>query len=123
MTINEMVEQAHANSKAKGWWDDCVYVGYATKVVNIDRALPLIPQHLMLIVSEAAEALEDYRNGRMSTTIREDGKPEGFWTEIADIAIRLGDLAGAHGVDLEHEVKQKMAHNRTRPHRHGGKRC
>lgn len=119
MTINEMVEQAHANSKAKGWWDEQM----GAEKLRADRVIATIPEKLALIHSEVSEALEEYRHGRMNTTIREDGKPEGFWTEIADILIRCGDLSGAHCVDLVHEVKQKMAYNATRPHRHGGKRC
>lgn len=34
----------------------------------------------------------------------------------------LLDIAVDAEVDLEHEVIRKMAYNRTRPHRHGGKR-
>ena len=48
-------------------------------------------------------------------------KPMGFAVELADILIRVGDLAGFLGIDLDEAVRLKMAYNRTRPHRHGGK--
>lgn len=41
--------------------------------------------------------------------------------EMADIAIRLFDDAGAMGIDLEAAIEAKFAYNRTRSHRHGGK--
>ena len=70
---------------------------------------------------EEAEAIEDARKGRMATTIREDGKPEGIGSELADIVIRVCDSAGALGIDMEAELRAKLAFNRTRSHKHGGK--
>lgn len=77
---------------------------------------------LMLIVTEAAEAMEDVRLGRMATVLRErDGKPEGLPSELADIVIRVMDLSEELGIDLEREVAAKMAYNESRSFRHGGK--
>jgi NTP pyrophosphatase (non-canonical NTP hydrolase) len=49
-------------------------------------------------------------------------KPEGLQTELADVVIRVLDLAETLGIDLETAMEQKDAYNQTRPHRHGGKR-
>jgi NTP pyrophosphatase (non-canonical NTP hydrolase) len=46
-------------------------------------------------------------------------KPEGFGSELADVLIRMGDMAGELGVDLEFEAKRKLAYNATRPFKHG----
>jgi NTP pyrophosphatase (non-canonical NTP hydrolase) len=51
-TLNEIAERSHALSKAKGWWDG--------RLDPEDRSF--VPEKLMLIVSEAAEALEAYRD-------------------------------------------------------------
>ena len=111
MTLRELQEIAHAASRAKGWYDG-------------DNANRNIPEMLALIHSEVSEALEAYRDGDMSIRYREgDGKPEGFGPELADILIRVGDLAEFLGIDLQSQVKCKMAFNATRPHRHGGKVC
>lgn len=54
-------------------------------------------------------------------------KPEGVGSELADIVIRVldeVDRAREEGVeiDLDWEIERKLAYNRTRRHRHGGKR-
>jgi NTP pyrophosphatase (non-canonical NTP hydrolase) len=113
MTLKELCEKAHANSRDKGWYD-----------VPHDKRN--IGEMLMLIVTEVAEAMEDYRDGNMWEAIpNEDppGKPTGFVSEIADIVIRIGDLCGYLGIDLDGAVQRKMAYNATRSHRHGGKRA
>lgn len=108
MTIKELCEQAHAQSRKSGWYDDG------------ERN---IPEMLALIHSEVSEALEDYRAGAMEMSTLPSGKPVGFESELADTVIRVCDLAGYLGIDLERAIAEKMAYNATRGHRHGGKRC
>jgi NTP pyrophosphatase (non-canonical NTP hydrolase) len=50
-------------------------------------------------------------------------KPEGVGSEFADIFIRLLDNCATYGVDLRAEYERKVAYNRTRPVKHGGKRA
>jgi len=35
--------------------------------------------------------------------------------------IRVADLCGKLGIDLDFALTMKMEYNQTRPHRHGGK--
>lgn len=110
MNINEMINKAHQNAKEKGWW------------VIKDGQDPNIPEKLALIHSEVSEALEAYRDGLMGTTVLSDSpKPEGFPVELADVVIRIADLCGFLGIDLQEAIERKMAYNRLRPYRHGGK--
>jgi NTP pyrophosphatase (non-canonical NTP hydrolase) len=48
-------------------------------------------------------------------------KPEGLGSELADVIIRALDTATALGFNMESEIALKMAFNKTRTHRHGGK--
>lgn len=73
-----------------------------------------------LLHSEVSEALEAYRiYGHDSADIL--GKPVDVASEFADVLIRLLHYTRAHGIDLEHQYERKMAYNRTRAYRHGGK--
>jgi len=103
--IRTMQTDAHQTAIDKGWWDD---------------TRP-IPECLMLIVSEAAEAMEAYREDQPLEWYGDGGKPEGISSELADIVIRVGDLAESLGIDLDMAVQTKMHYNDTRPYRHGGK--
>lgn len=46
-------------------------------------------------------------------------KPEGVAVELADAVIRIADLCGHLGIDLEAAIDLKMAYNETRPFKHG----
>ena len=78
-----------------------------------------------LIHSEVSEALEEYRNGRLPTEVYtgNNGKPEGIPIELADVIIRVLDYCGYAGIDIDAAISQKHEYNRTRPYRHGGKKC
>lgn len=94
-TIEQLSEEAHDTAKIKGWWD---------------RPRSII-ECLALVHCEVSEAIESYRKG----------STDGIVEELADCLIRIFDLCGAHGWDLQGAVKRKMAFNKTRSYRHGGK--
>lgn len=110
-TLRTRQDEIHTNAKAHGWWDG----------VTEEDKIKLIPEKLLLIIAEVAEATEEYSYGRMDTYLGAGGKPEGFWVEMADALIRILELAGAMDVDLEHIIELKHQYNKTRPYRHGGK--
>lgn len=66
---------------------------------------------LMLTVSELAEALEADRKNDAAN----------FREEIADTFIRLFDLCGGLGIDIEPEIEKKRVKNMARPYKHGKK--
>lgn len=101
-------------------------------------------EKLALIHSETSEAVEALRNpnwetdktyylagdsdvyvegSKLSIEDRSRLKPEGVASELADIVIRVGDLAVEMGIDLPTAIALKMAYNATRSFRHGGKRA
>lgn len=108
MTIPDMMREIHETAVSKGWWD------------NGDRNFG---EQIALFHSELSEALEEWRNGRPLEEVYfgEGGKPEGVPIELADAVIRIMDTCGRYGIDLEKAILTKMAYNKTRVRRHGGK--
>lgn len=110
-----MQAEIHEINVANGWFED-------------NRTT--VEGH-MLLVTEVAEATEAYRRWKTEDqtdpdwqSLAERGhfvKPEGLGSEYADILIRLLDQCERDGIDLQFEVDRKLAFNRTRGHRHGGK--
>jgi hypothetical protein len=124
-------KDVHELAKANGWWEG--------------KDITVVPEKLMLIVSEVAEALEEYRNGKPLDEVyypdatngyidpdsgqyvdwakgqAPEWKPEGFGVELADAIIRILDLAEFLGLNMEDLVQLKHQYNRTREYRHGGK--
>jgi NTP pyrophosphatase (non-canonical NTP hydrolase) len=124
-TISEWMKDVHRTSCEKGWWAIPEHFD-AEKVPSIAAlARLLFAEKMMLVVTEAGEAVDEYRTipkGVPLSAVRYEGdKPVSLDSEMADVAIRLFDLAEAAGIDLEGAMRRKRAYNRTRPYRHGGK--
>lgn len=108
--INSAATECYLNSVEHGFWD------------NIDRPIDnvrphnsyVIPTKLMLVVSELAEAMEADRN--------ELDFEEHFGEELADVCIRIFDLATFLQIPIGTHIARKMEVNAGRGRMHGGKR-
>lgn len=128
--INKLAREIHENAKSKGFFDSEKNIG----------------EMLCLIHSEVSEALEADRNDKFceATPIMLSGLAEKnygntyhddddfqngfkryvkdtFEDELADVVIRVFDLAAFRGIDLESHIKAKMRYNSMREHKHGKK--
>lgn len=125
MHINELSKEIHQNAVDKGFWDKERNMG----------------EMLMLIVSELSEALEAHRIEKYANWKGYDSQMQ-FWTgteneyqrkeisefeycikdsfedELADVAIRLFDLAHGKNIDLEKHILAKMNYNKSRDRMH-----
>lgn len=119
-SIAALAEQCHTCSKTHGFQSNWLNV----------------PEKLMLIVSELAEAMEAYRHidPRLLTTLANTPPKEkvtlpeeladsvkqmhNFQEEMADTLIRLLDLMHALDIDIESTTANKMAINELRQHKH-----
>lgn len=72
----------------------------------------------VLITSEVGELISAYQKGIELST---HGLPA-LEEEMADIIIRVADMAGIMNIDLDTAIRNKVAFNATRPHLHGGER-
>jgi hypothetical protein len=102
--IAAFAREAHQNAVDKGWWT----TDQKGKAVFSSRN---ISELLMLAVSEAAEALEVYREGIPLDKVwkNDKGKPEGFPIEVADIVIRLLDTMAAADLPIADLVLAEQA--------------
>jgi len=95
----------HGLAARSGWW---------MNLETHERLTPgqvNIPEKLMLIVSEVAEAMEGHRRGLMDDKLPDRPMLE---VELADTLIRVFDLAGFLELDLAGAVIEKLAFNQTR---------
>lgn len=125
--IKQLMVECHQTAKSRGWWDQYQKLREEYPVLFKDLLAEIIAAKLALITSEVSEALEEVRKAPLDTantyylTTSSGNKPEGFGAELADIVIRVLDLAEWLGVDLEERIEEKMAYNAKRPYKHGGK--
>ena len=98
--LTMMGKEIHEYAKDKGFYPDNLKHPY------------VVPVKLALVNEEVAEVLTAHR-------CNDD---EHIGEEIADVIIRLLDLAYYLDIDIEKEIKRKHEINLNRPFRHGGKR-
>ena len=91
----------HDNAAVHGWWEE----------PREDGTL------IALIMSEAAEALEALRKGNGP----DEHCPQfsGAEVELADVVIRIMDMAEARGWNVAGAIVAKHEFNKGRPYKHG----
>ncbi|GAA0735192.1 MazG nucleotide pyrophosphohydrolase domain-containing protein [Clostridium oceanicum] len=112
--VKNLIKDAYYNSKKHGFWEDVdvnklrPFFKNKGGILNIQDVNSL-SNRLMLITGEVSEAHEALRKKDY----------ENFKEELADIILRVSDLAGGLDIDLEEELKKKMEKNKNRPYKHG----
>ena len=141
--LNELRDECHKNAVDHGFWE---VVGDDGVVIKDGEEKNTFPKCMALVVSEIGEAIEadrkknwlkdkdmDLRLGETRDTLAEfvesstieerinftkrilKGNVE---EEIADVIIRILDLAGHYNIDLDSIVRLKMDYNASRPYKH-----
>ena len=101
---NRIAAAVQIISVSKGWWKGDRNNG----------------ELLMLMVSELAEALEGLRHG--NPTSEHIAQFSAVEEELADVVIRIMDVAVARGWKVADAIVAKIEFNRGREYMHGGKK-
>ena len=115
MELTRLAKEIYNRNVEKGFWDHERNIG----------------EMLMLVVSELGEAMEALRKGKMAPE-REPGLAydkdwfaanikDTFEDEVADALIRILDMCGGLGINIDYHVKAKLEYNATRERLHGKK--
>lgn len=122
--MSEIQEIIHQNAVNKGFWE-IEELGFCGKScrdkVSFRMEQLIVNEKLALIHSEVSEALEANREStvgepKMSTKLPNFMAIE---MELADVVIRVMDLADFLDIDLGDAILAKMNYNNSRPMKHG----
>ena len=113
MDLNELCKQCHKTAIEKGFYEKTrqFIETYQDKKYAYDLETS---KRLALITSELGEALEALRKDRKGILQKDT-----FEDEIADSLIRIFDLCGWLGIDIQQQVEWKMEYNKSREKLHG----
>ena len=121
MNLNELATDIYKANAEKGFWDE-------------ERSEL---EMMMLTVSELGEATDALRAGKRPNYIAYQERAsvndpdfkdnfkqnikDTFEDEIADTIIRLFDMCGGLGIDIDFHIKSKLKYNSMRERLHGKK--
>lgn len=132
MEIKDIVQKAHDNAVKHGFWDPPLPFGTAIALIHseLSEALEeeragrrLVWYHCTegdpSLPCDPADETECFQYGHEDACQYRNQKPEGVAVELADAVIRIADLCGHLGIDLDAVIAEKMAYNAGRPYKHG----
>lgn len=112
--LTEMSKEIFISNRKVGWWSEEDLNALARQSIAMKyskEGSQLIASKLCLIHSEVSEALEGMRKGLMDDHLKDE---EQLGVELADVVIRVLDLAGACKINIGHLVARKYAYNQER---------
>jgi len=145
LNLNDFAAEVHANAVAHGWWEREVEFPEIIAMITSElfEALALYRDNQspteIYYLCEYSDGYDidcsgsgkkcvgtaydcDFDEDHATCKYRKKA-PQGIPIEIADACLRLYDYVGRCGIDIDAAIKLKHDYNKTRPYRHGGKKC
>jgi hypothetical protein len=110
LSISELTDLIHTGNVKAGWWTNLETGEDLTSKLG-DKPKRNIPEMLCLIHSEVSEAMEGHRKNLMDDKLPHRPMLE---VELADAVIRILDMCGGLGLDLQGAIYEKLAYNAQR---------
>ena len=110
LTVSELQDLVHHRNQVAGWWTD-LNTGESLKSNAGEPPKRNVPEMLCLVHSEVSEAMEGYRKNLMDDKLPHRSMLE---VELADAVIRILDMCGGLGLDLEGAIFEKLEYNANR---------
>jgi NTP pyrophosphatase (non-canonical NTP hydrolase) len=108
--MKELIQQVHQANVKAGWWTD-INTGKSLVSEAGEQPKRNVPEMLCLIHSEISEAMEGHRKNLMDDKLPHRSMLE---VELADAVIRICDMAGGLGLDLDGAIREKLEFNAQR---------
>lgn len=141
MSLNDLAQQIHQTAVEHGFWDEERNFGEMLALMHseLSEALeehrdgkpvhyysyhhgPAVHMPTMHFLNGIAYWDPEFRVEVKEEDLVKYGatrKPEGVAVELADCLIRILDTMASLGVNIDEVVREKMAYNDTRSHKHG----
>ena len=115
-SLNQIVGEAHVMARDKGFYEDIdtlrgYLAGQDQPALSRIAKRDFVLGQLSEIASEVGETVQAIQ--------RKDFYSEDVEEELADVVIRVCDLAGYLEINLGRRVEKKMQLNAMRPRKHG----
>lgn len=132
--LNEIAKDFHKTAVKKGFWDEPREIGTLLMLIvsELSEALEADRKNkhadLSKMQSDIKRLAEIFKNSYARDLINadepfkqafKDNIKDTFEDEIADTFIRLFDLVGHLGIDIDKHIELKMKYNKTREYKHG----
>lgn len=108
--MKDLIKKIHQQNVDAGWWTDLA-TGEDLRSKVDEPPKRNIPEMLCLVHSEISEAMEGHRKNLMDDKLPHRKMLE---VELADAIIRIFDMCGGLGLDIEGAINEKMEFNAKR---------
>ena len=107
LSIKQLTDLVHSINVKAGWWTD-IKTGESLESKQGEQPKRNVPEMLCLVHSEVSEAMEGFRKNLMDDKLPHRPMLE---VELADAVIRILDMCGGLGLDLQGAIFEKLSYN------------